>query len=85
MTTLTPRPQCVELGCIEPPTQTVTVLVGYDPDLGSIPGNGRLVFFEFCDDCAEAEKQELVLSASDDAQFVCAIPHALTPGSRADQ
>lgn len=72
-----PRPACMTPGCTTPPSQTLTVLVGFDPDLGSVPDNGRLVFLEFCDDCAEAEKQELLLAASDNAEFVTCIPYSL--------
>lgn len=63
--------------CPAPSTCTLTVLVGRNPEMGTVPGNGTLVFLRFCADCEQVEKQDLLLSATDNAEFVCSIPDAI--------
>lgn len=71
-----PQTQCMQIDCTNPPSCTVTLLAGFDPDKGSVPNNGHLIFWEFCDGCANDVKTEVLLEATDSTQYVTTIPYA---------
>jgi hypothetical protein len=72
-----PQTKCMQIDCTNPPSCTLTLLTEYDPDKGSVPGNGKLINWEFCDDCARDVQIELLLAATDSTVYVTTIPYAL--------